>query len=183
MARIVGTIMHALITSKANAHDQKGAKEQRERSSNNPLRDRKRNCRSLSRHFKTPSVCASLQRLERFQPLGVAGLLAYDSINVPPPSQTSPVAFGEHLIAYSCGGSHGFGPLWVRLTMFPFHSARHNCQAKTTLQLLALKGLPVNQQIATRRVTFGFCPHGRGIFRSQIQRRSDCAAPNLQPCR
>ncbi|MCY1380788.1 hypothetical protein D9M69_686380 [compost metagenome] len=22
--------------------------------------------------------------------------------------------------AYSCGGSHGFGPFWVRLTVFPF---------------------------------------------------------------
>jgi hypothetical protein len=22
--------------------------------------------------------------------------------------------------AYSCGGSHGFGPLWVRRTVFPF---------------------------------------------------------------
>ena len=25
------------------------------------------------------------------------------------------------LSAYSCGGSHGLGPLWVRLTVFPFH--------------------------------------------------------------
>jgi hypothetical protein len=25
------------------------------------------------------------------------------------------------LAAYSCGGSHGFGPDWVVLTVFPFH--------------------------------------------------------------
>ena len=27
------------------------------------------------------------------------------------------------LLAHSCGGSYGFGPSWVRLTVFPFHSA------------------------------------------------------------
>ncbi len=27
----------------------------------------------------------------------------------------------ENLAAYSCGGSHGFGPDWVVLTVFPFH--------------------------------------------------------------
>ncbi len=25
------------------------------------------------------------------------------------------------LSAYSCGGSHGFGALWLRRTVFPFH--------------------------------------------------------------
>jgi len=39
-----------------------------------------------------------------------------------------PVRSAEHasgfwngLAAHSCGGSHGFGPFWVRLTVFPFN--------------------------------------------------------------
>jgi len=32
------------------------------------------------------------------------------------------VALWAQFTTYSCGGSHGFGPFWVRLTMFPFDS-------------------------------------------------------------
>ena len=50
----------------------------------------------------------------------MAGLLARGSVRIHPFP-----AFGQWdvvntLSAYSCGGSHGFGPFWVVLTVFPF---------------------------------------------------------------
>lgn len=37
------------------------------------------------------------------------------------PALFQAVALERKLLGYSCGGSHGIGPLWVRLTMFPFN--------------------------------------------------------------
>lgn len=33
------------------------------------------------------------------------------------------------LSAYSCGGSHGFGPFWVVLTVFPFQPLQGHLEA------------------------------------------------------
>ena len=53
--------------------------------------------------------------------MSLAGLLAYGSwpdAGLP----GFPVAtLGIELAADSCGGSHGFGPCWVVLTVFPFN--------------------------------------------------------------
>lgn len=48
-----------------------------------------------------------------------AGLLAHGSKVLPAFPAFRPVAWRQNLTAYSCGGSHGFGPVQVFLTVFP----------------------------------------------------------------
>jgi len=51
----------------------------------------------------------------------VAGLLACGSSLEADLPGFPVVAVGFALAADSCGGSHGFGPYWVVLTVFPFN--------------------------------------------------------------
>ncbi len=61
----------------------------------------------------------------------MAGLLARGSqLCLAFPIFTSGI-YQASLTAYSCGGSHGLGPFWVRLTVFPFHLRR--CLAGETI--------------------------------------------------
>ena len=51
----------------------------------------------------------------------MAGLLAHGLVALERPSRFPSGVMFANLAAYSCGGSHGFGPDWVVLTVFPFH--------------------------------------------------------------
>ncbi len=51
----------------------------------------------------------------------MAGLLARGLAAPGRPSRFPSGVMSKNLAAYSCGGSHGFGPDWVVLTVFPFH--------------------------------------------------------------
>ena len=67
----------------------------------------------------------------------MAGLLARGSqLRLAFPTFRS-VARQASLTAYSCGGSHGLGPFWVRLTVFPFHLPR--CRAEETIGADAMR--------------------------------------------
>src|SRR4051794_24152065 len=79
------------------------------------LRKRRR-VRSVSDsiHRSSPPECLHCR-------VAMAGLLAHGSS----PDADLPgfpvVTIGSRLAAYSCGGSHGFGPDWVVLTVFPIN--------------------------------------------------------------
>lgn len=67
----------------------------------------------------------------------MAGLLARGSVRIHPFP-----AFGQWdvvnaLSAYSCGGSHGFGPFWVVLTVFPFQPLQGHLEAAPSARHLA----------------------------------------------
>jgi hypothetical protein len=51
----------------------------------------------------------------------MAGLLAHVSLRFADLPGLPVVYVGKKLYAYSCGGSHGFGPYWVVRTVFPIN--------------------------------------------------------------